>query len=236
MAHPDRGLRRARRHAAPPPWSAGRLRSTGSACPASTPPPASPPCSARPRHGRWLHRAGRRRRATTPPLPRRHSCVLETTHETDTGVVRVTDLMPLGDGRADVVRRVEGVARHGPDAPRVGRAVRLRQDPAVGAPRSEARRRRRGHHRGRRARTCWCCAAPGCPTPSDGHHRDEFDVAEGEELHLLHDLVPLAQAASPRRCDVDARIDETMRASSEPGPRRCDYDGPYRDAGAPLAC
>ena len=44
--------------------------------------------------------------------------VLETTYTTDTGEVRVTDLMPTGDRRADVVRRVEGVRgtvllRHG---------------------------------------------------------------------------------------------------------------------------
>src|SRR5689334_10626528 len=35
--------------------------------------------------------------------------VLETTFTTADGEVRVTDLMPLGDRRADVVRRVEGV-------------------------------------------------------------------------------------------------------------------------------
>ena len=38
------------------------------------------------------------------------SFVLETTHETSSGVVRVIDVMPLADGRADVLRRIEGVS------------------------------------------------------------------------------------------------------------------------------
>ncbi len=37
------------------------------------------------------------------------SSVLETTFRTATGTVTLTDLMPRGDGRADVVRRVRGV-------------------------------------------------------------------------------------------------------------------------------
>ena len=38
------------------------------------------------------------------------TAVLETTYTTETGVLRVTDLMPTGERRADVVRRVEGVS------------------------------------------------------------------------------------------------------------------------------
>src|SRR6476469_7292097 len=38
------------------------------------------------------------------------TAVLETTDTTDTGVVRVVDLMPTGERRADVVRRIEGVS------------------------------------------------------------------------------------------------------------------------------
>ena len=37
------------------------------------------------------------------------TAVLETTYRTETGEIRVTDLMPTGERRADVVRRVEGV-------------------------------------------------------------------------------------------------------------------------------
>ena len=38
-----------------------------------------------------------------------HTFVLETIHRTKDGAVKVTDLMPLADGRADLVRRVEGL-------------------------------------------------------------------------------------------------------------------------------
>ena len=49
-------------------------------------------------------------KARTTRSYRGHSFVLETIHETDTGTVRVIDLLPLGDGRADILRRVEGVS------------------------------------------------------------------------------------------------------------------------------
>src|SRR6188472_1388542 len=38
-----------------------------------------------------------------------HSAVLETTFTTDTGVVQLLDLMPVQDGRADLLRRITGV-------------------------------------------------------------------------------------------------------------------------------
>ena len=38
-----------------------------------------------------------------------HSAALETTHRTATACVKVLDVMPIGDGRADVVRRIIGV-------------------------------------------------------------------------------------------------------------------------------
>ena len=60
------------------------------------------------------------------------SAALETTFTTDTGVVTLLDVMPTGDDRIDLVRRVTGVRGHGPDAPRVGGPVRLRHGQAVG--------------------------------------------------------------------------------------------------------
>ncbi|GAB78943.1 Glucoamylase (glucan-1,4-alpha-glucosidase), GH15 family [Austwickia chelonae] len=58
-------------------------------------------------HGRWLLSPQAPARTSRRYLP--DSLVLETVHETDTGVVRVTDLMPEGSKRADVLRRIEGV-------------------------------------------------------------------------------------------------------------------------------
>ena len=60
-----------------------------------------------PDHGRWL--LGPAEEATTTRAYREDSFILETIHETATGKVKVTDLMPVSDGRADVLRRVEGL-------------------------------------------------------------------------------------------------------------------------------
>ena len=64
-------------------------------------------------NGRWLiaptggvRRARRRYRSGT--------LVLDTEFETDSGAVRVTDFMPRRDGRAAVVRLIEGIAGHVP--------------------------------------------------------------------------------------------------------------------------
>ena len=71
----------------------------------------SPACFAAllgtPEHGRWL--LGPAQPATTTRRYLEETFILETVHETATGRVRVTDLMPVGDGRADVIRRVEGL-------------------------------------------------------------------------------------------------------------------------------
>ena len=71
----------------------------------------SPACFAAllgtPEHGRWL--IGPAGAATSTRSYRGSSYILETVHETDGGAVRVTDVMPVGDGRADVIRRVEGL-------------------------------------------------------------------------------------------------------------------------------
>lgn len=72
----------------------------------------SPACFAAllgaPGHGRWL---------VAPATPVRNTrrryrpgtLILETEFETDTGAVRVTDCMPVADGRRDVLRVVEGL-------------------------------------------------------------------------------------------------------------------------------
>ena len=58
-------------------------------------------------HGRWL--LGPVGAAETTRRYVGHSAVLETTHRTATGTVRVVDAMPVNDGRADLVRQVVGV-------------------------------------------------------------------------------------------------------------------------------
>ena len=76
------------------------------------------------------------------------TAVLETTYTTDTGEVRVTDLMPTGERRADVDPQRRGAQRHRHAAAQLGRPLRLRPHPALGAPR-EGRGTPRDHRHGR---------------------------------------------------------------------------------------
>ena len=59
-------------------------------------------------HGRWLL-APSDRHATSTREYHRGTLVLRTRWTTKTGTVEVTDLMPTGDHRADIVRRVHGI-------------------------------------------------------------------------------------------------------------------------------
>src|SRR4028119_981198 len=72
----------------------------------------SPACFAallgNPDNGRWM--LGPRDISAATRRYVGDTFILETTYETATGVVRVVDVMPLGDGRADLIRRVEGVS------------------------------------------------------------------------------------------------------------------------------
>ena len=101
-----------------------------------------------PEHGRWLLGPADEDAVST----RRYvdgSFVLETVHRTPTGAVRVTDLMPIADGRADVLRRVEGL--EGSVRMVHEWVVRLGygDDAALGDP---SARRARGTHRPRHQR------------------------------------------------------------------------------------
>jgi len=187
----------------------------------------SPACFAAllggPEHGRWL--LGPVEEAVSSQRYVEDSAVLETVHRTDSGVVRVLDLMPVADGRADLVRRVEGLegtvrVRHewivrfgyGKVRPWVSRQRQHGQEviTAVAGP-------DRAVLRGSRL-----------PHAEDGRHRDEFDVAAGEVLtfsttwHASH-LPP------PQFLDFDPRIEQTTR-SMDQWADQCDYAGPFRDA------
>ncbi|QGQ19225.1 glycoside hydrolase family 15 protein [Cellulomonas sp. JZ18] len=177
-----------------------------------------------PEHGRWL--------LTVPDAThvarrwRGDSFVLETTYRSPTGTAVVTDAMPLGDGRADLVRRVtctegevhvehewtvrfgygdvEPWVRHEPD--RDGDdAIR-----AVAGPDSLVLRGDR------------------LPRADDRHHRDDVTLRAGEHLELALTWVP-SWCEVPPRLTVESRVDSTAIAWGL-WARDCTYDGPYREA------
>lgn len=139
---------------------------------------------------------------------REDSNVLETTFTTTSGEVRITDLMPLGDRRADVVRRIEGLSG----------TVRLRHELVI---RFDYGRIRPWVHRdGNGSEEVIVAVAgpdklilagPRLPRPIDHHHHDEFAVAEGETLDFTLTWVP-SHRDTPPPLDIDARIAETVEA------------------------
>jgi GH15 family glucan-1,4-alpha-glucosidase len=188
----------------------------------------SPACFAAllgtPEHGRWLLGPKGPARSTRRYLE--NSFVLETVHETDTGAVKVLDLMPIGDGRADIIRSVQGlrgtvtmehewVVRfdYGRVRPWVSHGVGHRLDDdvitAVAGPDMLVLRASR------------------LPKADDGRHRDEFEVRAGETQTFSLTWFPSYEPV-PQPLDIDSRIAETIRRSDD-WAARCHYDGPYGD-------
>ncbi len=188
-----------------------------------------------PEHGRWLLGPADEDAVST----RRYvdgSFVLETVHRTATGAVRVTDLMPIADGRADVLRRVEGLEG----------TVRMVHEWVVrfgyGATRPWVTRRARRPGGPHRHTSSALIAGPDMlvlrgqrlPHAQDGHHVDEFDVTAGEVLTFSTTWFPSheAGAATPRgggphrahhppRPVVDGATATTRGRTPTPSPGRC---------------
>ncbi len=155
------------------------------------------------------------------------STSLETTFTTADGVATLTDLMPYGDGRADVVRRLRGVRgtvriRHewlvrldyGEVLPWVRRAS-IGAEAVIEAIGGPDRLVLRG---------------PRLPRATDHRHTDEFELTEGETLTFsttwLPSHVPLDTLSS--EVDLDERIDAAI-ARDESWAEQCPVDVPHHD-------
>jgi GH15 family glucan-1,4-alpha-glucosidase len=127
-----------------------------------------------------------------------NSAALQTTFTTHTGEVTLLDVMPTGDDRIDVVRRLTGVKgtvrmRHewvvrfdyGTARPWVRRRLDDTEEPAITAVVGPDKLVLRG---------------PRLPEPNDGRHQDEFEVRDGEIL----------RTPPPHRAHVDETIHEEV--------------------------
>jgi GH15 family glucan-1,4-alpha-glucosidase len=134
-----------------------------------------------------------------------NSAALQTTFTTDTGVVTLLDVMPTGDGRIDVVRRVTGVRgtvrmRHewvvrfdyGSVRPWVRRRHEDSDEPAITAVVGPDKLVLRG---------------PRLPKPSDHRHVDEFEVSNGDILTFSMTWLPSHLRTPPPH---PAHVDETI--------------------------
>ncbi|HET9501615.1 MAG TPA: glycoside hydrolase family 15 protein [Marmoricola sp.] len=154
-----------------------------------------------------------------------NSAVLESTYTTDTGTVRVTDLMPLADDRADIVRRIVGVEG----------TVRMRHEWIVrfsyGKVRPWVRRREAWDQQVITAVAGpdkLILRGPRLPKAKAGRHLDTFDVEAGQEMTFSTTWVA-SHKEVPELLEFDDRINETLEASEE-WAGKCQYQGPYREA------
>jgi len=153
-----------------------------------------------------------------------NSAALETTFTTGTGVVKLLDLMPIGDRRADLVRTLTGVAgtvrmRHewivrldyGAVKPWVERHLLDDEEMivAVGGPDKLILR------------------GPRLPVADNHRHVDDFEVSAGESYTFSTTWVP-SYVDSPEGLDFAAPIAATI-AEDEAWASHCRTDLPHGD-------
>jgi GH15 family glucan-1,4-alpha-glucosidase len=138
-----------------------------------------------------------------------NSAALQTTFTTDTGVVTLLDVMPTGDDRIDVVRRITGVRG----------TVRMRHEWVVRFDYGSARPwvRRRHEETDEPAITAvvgpdkLVLRGPRLPRASDHRHVDEFEVRDGEILTFSMTWLPSHLRTPPaHRAHVDETIHEEV--------------------------
>jgi GH15 family glucan-1,4-alpha-glucosidase len=179
----------------------------------------------KPEHGRWLIGPAEKDCTTTWSY-RPNTFVLETVHEGRHGTVKVTDLMPIGDGRADIVRRIEGVSG----------TLRMRHEWVVRFDYGKVKPWVMRRHDEDGVEVISAIAGPDMvvlrgsqlPTAADGKHSDEFDVHEGDVLTFTTTWFHSWRSIPPM-LDVDERIQHTVEWTQD-WASTCEYDGPYRDA------
>lgn len=192
----------------------------------------SPACFARllgdPGNGRWLLTVPAAHTVTRRYLA--ESFVLETTYVADGGTAVVTETMPTGDDRADLVRQItcrdgsvevlhEWVVRfgYGSIRPWVHRIRDMKGEEAVRAVAGPDSLLLRGDR---------------LPHAEDGRHVDRFTLAAGETVELTTTWVSSWADVPPRRrlgVTTAAAIDRTTHTWGEWAASQR-YDGPYRDA------
>jgi GH15 family glucan-1,4-alpha-glucosidase len=157
------------------------------------------------------------------------SMILETTHQTPDGVVRVTDSMPSGDERCDVVRRIEGLSG----------AVNLRHELVIrfGYGKVAPWIHRQPDFSDYGSEDMLVAVAgpdlivlrgPRIPKADGGRHVDDLLVAEGDVL-TFELTTKRSYESLPEPIDIRSRVHRT-RTEAAQWLAHCEYAGPYKDA------
>lgn len=160
-------------------------------------------------HGHWRIAPVGEARCTSRRY-RRDTFVLVTTWETPSGVVEVVDLMPHGDRRADLIRRVTGIS----GSVRMEEVLRIRFDYAAAVPWMRQSVQHAGI--GDDAHALIAVAGPDAAIVRGPHfraedhsHRAEFTISAGESVDTVLTWYP-AHREPPPAVDVDAQIEATV--------------------------
>ena len=178
-------------------------------------------------NGRWFLGPAGEARSTRRYLG--DTFILETIHETDSGVVKVTDLMPTSDDRADIVRILEGLKG----------TVTMRHEWVVRFGYGKITPWVSRHHGpgGHDDHVITAVAGPDMlilrgtrlPKAHHGRHVDEFDVAAGERLSFSTTWTP-SHLPIPVELDPQGSVDATRDLWQDWADQFNGDDGPYREA------
>ncbi|MFC5928673.1 glycoside hydrolase family 15 protein [Cryobacterium melibiosiphilum] len=192
-----------------------------------------------PNHGRWqlAPTSALTTDAAAPPAGttatrayRGTTFILTTVWTTPAGRVEVTDFMPHGNGRADVVRRVRGIS----GTVEMTQDLRIRFGYATSVPWVRQLDHSEGASPGPHGHGLIAVAGPdaivvrGPKMHADDHrHRSTFTVTANETVDIQLAWYPSHQPI-PFPIDVDAAL-RTTAAWWEGWARTCSHDGPLRD-------
>ncbi|MGH1522778.1 glycoside hydrolase family 15 protein [Leifsonia sp. L25] len=173
-------------------------------------------------HGRWLL-APTDPEATSTRQYERDTMILVTRWRTATGEVEVVDAMPMGDHRADLVRRVRGVSGH----VELREELRIRFGYASAIPWVRK-------VTGEKPAALVAVAGPdglvfrGSALHASNHaHESTFTVHAGQTVDLSMTWFPSHRPA-PHALDVETSL-QTTREWWTKWAESCDHEGPYRE-------